>query len=125
MKPEKGVLMNEVNELFERLDNGKDVDGIRLDIANLIAQSLIQKQEAFGYWEKAQFSHAIDALAQNIHAGRRDSTSWLRLCLVSIKNAHTLPNNRSEDYTVRNKQIEAFTFDQLMDRVLALGGSAK
>ncbi len=114
--------MKEINDLFERLDKDKDVDGIRLDIADLIAKSLTQKREAFGYWEKAQFAHAIAALAQNVHAGHRDSTSWLRLCLVSIENAHIPPDERSEDYTARNKQIEALTFDQLMDDIRKLGG---
>lgn len=116
--------MEEINELFERLDKDKNVDGIRLDIANLIAKSLIQKKEAFSYWEKAQFAHAIAALAQNIQ-GRQDSTSWLRLCLVSIENAHILPGERSEDYAARNKQIEALTFDQLMDDICKMGGHAR
>jgi|GEM_PF-1481236 len=104
--------MREIKELFERLNKDKNVDGIRLDIANLIAKSLTQKREAFGYWEKAQFAQAIAALARNIHSGRRDSTSWLRLCLVSIKKAHIPPDERSEDYTASSKKIEAFTFDQ-------------
>ncbi len=114
--------MKEINELSERLNKDKNVDGIRLDIANLIAKSLTQKREAFGYWEKAQFAQAIDALAQNIHSENRDSTSWLRLCLVSIKKAHIPPDERSENYTARNKEIEAFTFNQLMDDIRKLGG---
>ena len=114
--------MKEIDELFERIDNDSDVDGIRRDIADLIGKSLTQKQEAFGYWEKAQFAHAIAALAHNVHAGHRDSTSWLRLCLVSIENACIPADERSEDYTARNKQIEALTFDQLMDDIRTLGG---
>lgn len=114
--------MKEINEFFERLDKDEDVDRIRLDIANLIAKSLTQKREVFGYWEKALFAHAIAALAQNVHAGHRDSTLWLRLCLVSIENAHTPPDERSEDYTARKKQVEALTFDQLMDDIRKLGG---
>lgn len=114
--------MKEINALFERLDNDKDVDQIRLDIANLIAKCLTERRETFGYWEKAQFAHAIAALAQNIHAGHRDSTWWLRLCLVSVENAHVSPDKRSEDYTARNKQIEGLTYDQLMDDIQKLGG---
>jgi hypothetical protein len=114
--------MKEIDELFERLDKDRDVDGIRRDIADLISKSIAQKREAFGYWEKAQFAHAIAALAHNVQAGHRDSTSWLRLCLVSIENAHVPPDERSEDYTARNKQIEALTFEQLMDDICKLGG---
>lgn len=113
--------MKEINDLFERLDKDKDVDGIRLDIADLIAKSLTQKREAFGYWEKEQFAYAIAALAQNVQ-GPHDSTSSLRKCLVSIEKAHISPDERSEDYTARNKQIEALTFDQLMDDIRKLGG---
>jgi hypothetical protein len=113
--------MKEINEFFERLDKDKNVDGIRLDIANFIAKSLTQKRETFGYWENAQFAHAIAALAQNIYSGHRDSTSWLSLCLVSIENAHIPPDERSENYTARNKQIDALTFDQLMDDIRKLG----
>ncbi|WP_296445589.1 hypothetical protein [Rhodoferax sp. UBA5149] len=114
--------MKEIDELVERLDSDSNVDGIRLDIADLIAKSLAQKREAFGYWEKAHLAHAIAVLAHNVHAGHRDSTSWLRLCLVSIESAYIPADKRSEDYTARNKQIDALTFDQLVDDIRKLGG---
>lgn len=114
--------MKEVSDLFERLDKAEDIDGIRLDIANFIARTLAAKRETLGFWEKAQFAHAIAALAHNVYGASRDSTVWLRLCLVCIENAHTPPEKRSEDYTPRNKQIEALTFEQLMDDIRKLGG---
>ena len=116
--------MKETDELFTRLDRDEDVDAIRRDIADLIAKSIEQKREAFGYWEKAQFAHAIAALAHNVQARQRDSKSWLRLSLVCIENAHAQPDARSEEYTARSRHVEALTFDQLMEDIRNLGGRA-
>ncbi len=116
--------MVEIDALFERLDKDRDVDRIRLDIAGLIAKQLAQARESFGYWEKAHFAQAIAALAWNVNLGNRDTTSWLRLCLVNLELAHVPLAQRSEDYTPRNKQIDALTFDELMADIRKLGGRA-
>ena len=114
--------MKEVDALFERLDKDTDVDGIRLDIANLIARSLTAKRETLGRWERVQFAHAIAALAQNIHGATSSATAWLRLCLVSIENAHLPSGNRPDTYAARTREVAVISFDQLMEDIHRLGG---
>ena len=120
----KQYVVKSPDELFERLDTDTNVDGIRRDIADLIAKYLIRSKETFDYWTKAHLTYAIAWLAVNVNVDRpRDSTSWLRLCLVNACKSQVPSNERSDDYTVRDKKIEALTFEQLMDDIRALGGN--
>ena len=114
--------MEKVEELFTRLDKGDDIDGIRRDIADLIVESMNQKREEFGYWEKHQFGGAIAALGRNIAIGNKASTSSLRMCLSCIENAFTPPDERDENYVPGKPEVEALTFDLLMDDARKLGG---
>lgn len=116
--------MSEIDTLFERLDTDRDVDRIRLDIANLIVNQMDHARASFGYWEKVHFAQAIAALAWNVNLGNRDTTSSLMLCMVNLELVHVPPDQRSEDYTPRNKQIEALTFEELMTDIQKLGGRA-
>lgn len=116
--------MANIDALFERIDRDRDIDRLRLDIADAIAKGLVEKRDSFGYWEKAHFAQAIAALAQNVNIGDHDATSWLRLCLVNLELAYVPREKRSEDYTPRNKQVEALTFQDLMADIRKLGGKA-
>jgi hypothetical protein len=109
------------NALFDRIDTDNDLDALRIDIADAIAHGLRETRDEFGYWEKIHFAQAISAFAWNINSGR-DSTSWLRLCLVNLERAFAPRDGRIEDYAPRNAQIETLTFEQLMDGVRTLGG---
>ena len=115
--------MSEISVLRELIysDREKNVDRIRLEIANLIGKCLVEKRESLGYWEKSQFAGAIAALSQNVHEGGRD-VGWLGLCLVSIEKACTPPEKRSEDFALIYKKIEDLTYEQLIDDVRKLGG---
>ena len=114
--------MTDIDELFERIDGGGDMDRLRLDIADAIVDGLEAAEESFSYWEKAHFAQAIAALAWNINLGDRDARSWLRLCLVNFELAQVPPEGRSEDYAPRNTQVDALTFAELMADVRRLGG---
>lgn len=46
--------------------------------------------------------------------------SRLRLSLVSLKHALLPPDKRFEDYVPRNDQVDALSFDQLMDDIRGL-----
>ncbi len=116
--------MEELDTLAQRIINGDKVDLIRLDIADLIAQRLKEVRETLGYWEKEQFAHAIAALASNIHAGDRETTVWLRLCLVCIDKANVPPDMRSEELKVKNEFMDGLTYDQLALEIQTLGGRA-
>jgi hypothetical protein len=114
--------MKNIDEIFERLDGNENIESIRLDIANLIAESLVQKRDSLGYWGKAHFADAINALGYNIHAGNRDSSAWLKLSLNNIINAHIPHNERSEEGSPKSQQIEELTFDHLVFEIRKLGG---
>lgn len=115
--------MPDIDALFEQIDDGRNVDRLRLAIAEAIAQGLAELRETFGYWEKAHIAHAIAALARNVNAGKRDTTSWLRLSLVSLELAYTPIEKRSEDYTPRNKEIDALTYEELVAGIRSLGAT--
>jgi hypothetical protein len=115
--------MPDIDALFERIDKDRDLDRLRLDIADAIATALTAMRDSFGYWEKAHLADAIAELAHNVSRGRAD-TSWLRLCLVNLELAYVPKQKRSEDYTPRIKQLEALTFDDLMADVRRLGAKA-
>jgi hypothetical protein len=113
--------MREVNAILRRLDANEDIDGIRLDIATLIADQLRRKRESLGYWEKAHFANAIAALAWNINSRHQPTASRLRLCLVNLEKALLPADQRNENYTQKTNQRDALTYEQLMDAVEMLG----
>jgi hypothetical protein len=115
-------VMEETDMLFARLDQNENVDAIRIDIANLIVKYLGEKRDTFGYWEKAHFANAIASLAQNVFSSHQPTTAWLRASLVNVEKALVPPDQRNESYTRRDNQLDALTFDQLVDDIRKLGG---
>ena len=123
--------MQEIDELSKRLEESKDIEGIRIEIANLIAKSITRKGNALSYWEKAQYADAIAALTRHAEdvlaqGGQPVSKVLLRLALQSLMDAHLPLGKRfgihsSKDSSV-DKNIDALTFDQLMDGIRKLGG---
>lgn len=116
--------MEQVDAILRRIDANEDLGGIRLDIVDLIADQLQRKRQSLGYWEKAHFAHAISALGWNLNARYQPTTSWLRLCLVDLEKALVPADQRNENYTPRDAQLDALTYEQLMQAVEALGGRA-
>lgn len=107
--------MNEVDAILKRLNDQGDLGEIRLDIADLIADRLRQVRESLGYWEKAHFANAIAALSRNMNSRHQPTTSWLRHCLVNLKKALVPADQRNENYTPQNAQLDALTFEQLVE----------
>jgi hypothetical protein len=107
--------MEEIDALFQRLNEGNDIGEIRNDIADLISQCLQQMQGALDYWEKLYFAHAIAALGWNKVPGAQPTPVWLRLCLVDLEKAFVPAEQRDEDHVPKDDQIEALTFEQLME----------
>jgi hypothetical protein len=114
--------VREIDALFQGLTANDEIGGIRLDIANLIADQLRRKRKSLGYWEKAHFANAIAALGWNISARRQPTTSWLRLCLVNLEKALVPGAQRNENYAPHNDQLDALTYDQLLEAIEMLGG---
>ncbi len=116
--------MEQVDAILQRLNANEDLGGIRLDIADLIAEQLQRKRDSLGYWEKAHFAHAIAALGWNMNAEHQPTTAWLRLCLVDLEKALVPANQRNEHYTPRDEQLDALTYEQLIHAIEMLGGRA-
>jgi hypothetical protein len=106
--------MDEVNAILRRLDHD-NIDVIRSDIASLIRRYLERVRESLGYWEKSHFAEAIADLAYNINAGHQPTTFWLRLSLFNLELAFVPSNQRNENYVPRDNQLDALTFEQLME----------
>ncbi len=111
--------MEEVNAILRKLDHNGDIGEIRSEIADLIAQCLQQAQGALGYWEKVHFVGAIAAFGSNIDLGQ-PTQLWLRLCLLNLEKAFVPAEQRNEDYAPRDDQIDALTFEQLMEMLEAV-----
>lgn len=108
--------MSDIDAIFEKLDTDVPVQSIRQEIAALITKHLKQLQGALGYWEKFHFLSAISALAWNRNpAEKYKSSAWLRLCLVNIEKGFVPKNERNENYARKDAQIEALTYEQLVE----------
>lgn len=114
--------MREVDTILRKLDGNGDVGEIRNDIADLIVEQLQRVRQTLGYWEKAHFANAIAALAWNIRARHQPTSSWLRLCLVNLEKALVPADERNENYTPRDEQLNALTYEQLMEALEIVRG---
>lgn len=114
--------MDSINSLIECVIRERDLDKLRLAIANAIAARLVDSRGSFGYWQKVHFAQAIAALAWNVSISGEQATSWLRFCLASLELASTPKEKRFEDYTPRREQMEALTFEDLVADIRTLGG---
>ncbi|RQR87059.1 hypothetical protein DIE11_03790 [Burkholderia sp. Bp9012] len=116
--------MDEIEELDERLDSDPDVDGVRLDIADLLGRLIGERRDYLSYWEKFWFVQALVSLDGNIQRGQRDSTAFLRVTLLAIANALRPAQERDENYAPHRADIEAVTAELLLEYVRTLGGAA-
>jgi hypothetical protein len=112
--------MPSVDSILQQLDENCDIKEVRPAIANLIENHLQALKGSLGYWEKAHLAHAIASLAWNINSRNQPPTVWLRLCLIDIENALVPATQRNENYTPRNKQLEALTYEQLIESINSL-----
>lgn len=110
--------MHDIDSILEKLDENGDIGDIRRAIADLIVDRLQKVRNSLGYWEKAYFANAIAALAWNTNSSSQPTTSWLRLCLVNLEKAHVPAEQRNENYTPRDSQLDSLTFDQLMNAIV-------
>lgn len=107
--------MQEVDAILKRLNDQGDLGEIRLDIADLIADRLNQVRGSLGYWEKAHFANAIASLSRNINSRHQPTTSWLRHCLVNLEKALVPADQWNENYTPKNAELDAITFELLAE----------
>ena len=107
--------MTEVDAILRKLDNGGDIAEVRNEIANLIGDRIRQVRGLLGYWEKAHFANAIASFAWNTNSQHQPTTSWLRLCLVNLEKSLVPASQRNENYTPRDHELDALTYEQLME----------
>jgi hypothetical protein len=115
--------MPTVDDISHQIAEGGDLDQIRLGLAELIGEQLraFNDSGSLGYWERRHFGSAVASLAMDLRSAP-GSRFWLRLCLQDIVHALIPADRRDEDYTPKNPQAEAITFDQLLRALRTVGG---
>ncbi len=113
-------LMQNIESLLQRLDDGDDLDGARNAIADLISVQLQAMKDSLGYWETTHLANAIAALSLNVHSLRQPTTAWLRLCLVDLEKVLAPPNQRDENSMLQDQHLESLTYEQLMEALDAI-----
>ena len=109
--------MTQIDTLFERIGNGEIDNDIKKSIADLLLSKIEEKKNAMGTWEKSLFGESISALFTNINSEFQPTDSWLRLSLVSLEKALVPKEERNEEYTTRNEEIESITYEMLKNAV--------
>lgn len=113
-------LMQSIESLLHRLDDGDDLNALRNAIADLISSQLQAMKESLEYWETTHFANAIAALSLNVNFLPRPTTTWLRLCLVDLEKVLVPPHQRDENSMLQDKYLEALTYEQLMEALNAI-----
>ncbi len=109
--------MSEIDNLFEKVNEGPISNELRLSIADTILAHIDKCKDSLGSWEKELFAQSLSALAMNISAKNEPTDSWLRLCLVALEKALVPKNERNEEYTKRDEQVESITYDMLVGAI--------
>jgi hypothetical protein len=97
-------------------DDESNIDALRADIANRIAEAVETLREEMGDWERTNLAFAIGCLLQNIRSGR-GSKSWLRPCLLALHKTFTPAQERGDDGAAQGP-----SYDELRAAIQALGG---
>lgn len=112
--------MPTVHSTLQQLDEGRDIKEVRSAVADLIVHYLHELNGSLGYWEKVYFSYAIAVFSWNANSRNQPTTAWLRLCLVAVEKAMLPADRRNENFTSRDKQLEAITCEQLVEDINSL-----
>jgi hypothetical protein len=107
--------MNEIDEIFEKMDSSQIDNEIRISIADLILKNIELKKESLGAWEKSFFAQSISNLATNITSSFQPTDSWLRLSLVNLEKALVPIEERNEEFAKRVNQVDSISYQMLVD----------
>jgi len=91
--------------------------GLEKSIADLLLEKIEEKKNDLGTWEKLLFGEAVSALFTNVNSEFQAPDAWLRLCLISLEKALIPKDERNEEYTTRNEEIESITYEMLKSAV--------
>ena len=105
--------MDQIDQLFQRINKGPIDSDLRTEIADTILEFLGRKKESLGTWEKLLFAQAIAALSTNVNSAYQPADSWLRICLIALEKAMVPEDQRSEAYTNRDEQVDSITYEML------------
>jgi hypothetical protein len=98
--------MEEINKIFEKLQDTSQLDEVRYEIATLIKSFLKERGEEIDNWEKSCIASAIGSLHSNLSKQQSESDAWLRHSLVNIEKAYTPKEERNEKYTTSLERIQ-------------------
>lgn len=112
--------MPNVKSILKQLNEGQDIKVVRAAIADLIEHHLQAFKKPLQYWQKANFADAIDDIERSINSNHQPTTGLLKLCLLSIEKALAPEDQRNDTFTAQDKQLEALTHEQLIERIKSL-----
>ena len=117
----KGELYVEgIKNIYDKINNGGDLDEVRNDIISLIKDTLNDFGENINNWQKTFISSAIGDLACNIAQKQKTSDVWLRLCLFNIEKSLT-PEDQRDDSTISNiEELDKITYQHLVNAINSL-----
>jgi hypothetical protein len=122
-RPKGAKPVDEIEALSARVNEDENVDGVRIDIVDLIARLLVERRDTLTYWDKACFAQAISALHWNLDQGRFASTAWLQLSLTCLRNLLVPENERSANLPDKKPGVDALTFDRIAAEIRDIGGA--
>jgi|GEM_PF-3931665 hypothetical protein len=100
-------ISEEIDVIIQQIEENGKTEYIRNRIADLIIDSLNSVKDSFGYWEKLNLANAISNLKIN----------WFRASLVNLEVALAPAYLRNENFTQRNKELDSYTYEKLMEAV--------
>ena len=109
--------MDQLDDLLQRISEGKINTPLKKEIADKILELLEQKKDSLGTWEKILFAQAITELSININSIFKPTEAGLRRCLIALQKAMIPENERDESYAQRDDKGEPITYAKLVTTV--------
>lgn len=112
--------MTSINETYNKITDGGDLDEVRNEITSLIKEALDTFGENINNWQKLHISSAIGNLACNVAQRQKDSDAWLRICLLNIEKSYTPENERNDSSISNAEELVKITHKHLVKAINSL-----
>lgn len=100
-------MLEQISELYDKLDNPDQINDARREMARFIRVIIANLGEP-DLWETDCLAAAVSDLATNLsYPG--PTSNWLRLCLANIAKSLTPPDTRSPNYPLSSQREEALS----------------
>lgn len=120
MCKQRETIMDKINDLYERISNGDDLDEVRNDIVMLIREILSENSDEISNWKKSHIASAIGSLSWNISQQLKSSDAWLRVCMMNIEKSLVPENERNDNSLSDVEVLNKITAQQLLEAISSL-----